>query len=160
MPPAPPVDPNVWPCPTCGYNVHGLRSNQCPECGNTFDPEIFSPSSVRPISLADLLKGEPGHAICCVCAVVLFILSRCWFRHPVDVPIVVIMVLWAICAAAWRGWLQGAPSDNDLLDNQSMRDTVWALFDWALGGIPLADRWAPPACWGLLILFAIVMLLR
>jgi hypothetical protein len=25
-------------CPTCGYNLRGLATTQCPECGSQFDP--------------------------------------------------------------------------------------------------------------------------
>jgi hypothetical protein len=26
-------------CPTCGYNLHGLRTHRCPECGHEVDTE-------------------------------------------------------------------------------------------------------------------------
>jgi hypothetical protein len=36
-------------CPTCGYNLTGLRGTRCPECGNEF-------------TLDQLLASQPSHA--------------------------------------------------------------------------------------------------
>jgi rubredoxin len=36
-------------CPRCGYYLHGLAENRCPECGRTFDPNELTPPP-RPIT--------------------------------------------------------------------------------------------------------------
>ncbi|HEX3357436.1 MAG TPA: hypothetical protein VHS31_10735 [Tepidisphaeraceae bacterium] len=33
-------------CPSCGYNLRGLSSNRCPECGEQFDPEKLAAANI------------------------------------------------------------------------------------------------------------------
>ena len=33
------IDRRAFTCKTCGYNLHGLTENRCPECGTEFDPQ-------------------------------------------------------------------------------------------------------------------------
>jgi hypothetical protein len=36
-----PKHPDELHCPTCGYDLHGLPHNVCPECGIAFDPQAL-----------------------------------------------------------------------------------------------------------------------
>ena len=38
------------PCPGCGYNLRGLRSGVCPECGKQLTLDMFHESPPRPFS--------------------------------------------------------------------------------------------------------------
>src|SRR5215468_1275370 len=37
---APPTEPELL-CGACGYNLRGVPSNRCPECGREFDPNYL-----------------------------------------------------------------------------------------------------------------------
>jgi hypothetical protein len=38
---------NHAPCPSCGYDLHGVRLNKCPECAMPLDLEIVRIGPVR-----------------------------------------------------------------------------------------------------------------
>src|SRR4051794_27433393 len=36
------ADPPDLPCPHCGYNLHGIESTRCPECGKEVDRSMLT----------------------------------------------------------------------------------------------------------------------
>ena len=88
------------PCPGCGYNLRGLRTSECPECG---DPLAIRLSRRAPKHAAIALAGVPvaagaGYAIVWSSAVFLYGMEdsqRPSIRH-------------GVCFAA-DSWLCGVP---------------------------------------------------
>jgi ribosomal protein L37E len=82
-------------CRKCGYQLHGLSENRCPECGRTFDPANRRTYLQHP-------KGS----------------SRRWWLRVAGVTLLVLLALIAAgmygthAWLRWRGWrVQVRPRD-------------------------------------------------
>ena len=79
-------------CAGCGYNLHGLTSNQCPECGRTFDPKNPLTYKLQRKKRWNLRSGSfvlglfvavsAGHLL------LNFETSESWEHHPYSGPLI------------------------------------------------------------------------
>lgn len=63
-------------CPTCGYQLKGLKSCRCPECGNA-----FSLKEVRNVHTQEPGASWLGFALCALISLILLIMSMTFLAH-------------------------------------------------------------------------------
>lgn len=84
-------------CPVCGYNLRGIASNKCPECGRSLELRIVSGDlRVTAWVVALLSAALPLGASAVFSILGLFVSIQTRFKFPHNTRLVVIFVL--LCA--------------------------------------------------------------
>lgn len=120
-------------CKFCGYDLRGLGTSRCPECGHTFDPEDASTLSValrrRCLGVLFLMYLLPATFNCLFWA---GFLSTCGVRYGISSSLVRVLLL-ANCGPCLFlfGMLSGSLSAILLITG--MFWAVWCALLWRTG---------------------------
>src|ERR1700742_3978798 len=103
--------PSIGGCQKCGYDLRGLESRKCPECGQDFDPA--DRSTVGPVGFVDSPRarwamGRVGWAAWVFTAAVAgALIWNARFPEEVRARTAFVDALWPVLYTYWGGRLLG-----------------------------------------------------
>ena len=160
------VEPDVGdalPCPLCGYDLRGLPTGRCPECGHAFEPDALRAdldALRRRQEAAGWLTENAGFPVVHGWAKTIALglrPARFWRRVRPTMPVRPgrLAAHWALSAAAGgaAAWAAAVVLSNLLTDDWS-----WYAF-WQLAGVAV-PAWAFGAIWPWLTLAALAVFRR
>jgi hypothetical protein len=86
------------PCPTCGYNLRGLKQASCPECGDRISLTITN----FPTRSTEYFTGLVGLSVTSLLAIFLGALELFAGAPGLSMVSLVMAVVYAVAAVRWR----------------------------------------------------------